>query len=157
MVVILTPAPCAGAVAEENHHEHHLHLNEIGLSTGWVWLQAESESAQGLHLHYMRRLGEGGVSRFLGLGLGYEVIFSQHSHHSILVQLGIFPWKKLVITVSPGILFHKEETTERKFSLHFEIVYEFELGTFEIGPAVGFATAGSDRHFTLGVHVGKGF
>ena len=94
---------------------------------------------------------------FFGLGFGYEVIFSEHRHQNVMIQLGFFPWKGLAVTLSPGILFHREETVERKLSLHLEAVYEFHAGFFEIGPAVGAAVAGGDVHLTLGIHIGKGF
>lgn len=143
---------------DEEHHDHHHHLNEIGISTGAVRMQPETETAVGLHLHAMRRLGDEGFVRFFGVGLGFEVIFSDHRHYAIMGTLGIFPWKKFVLTFSPGLLMVKEDGENRRlFSFHSEIMYEFAVGGFEMGPALGFATAGEDIHFTIGIHIGKGF
>lgn len=145
--------------AEEHDHEHHgHHMTEIGISLGAVWMSPETETAPGIHLHFMRVLGEEGPAGLFGLGAGVEVIFSEHRHYNPMIALGFFPWKKLAITFSPGILFAREEgETHRHFSFHIEATYEFEVGNFEIGPALGYSIAGEDRHVTLGVHIGTGF
>lgn len=162
-MVILLLAPVfwinLGAQPEpELHHENHHHLNEIGISLGIVWMQPEAETAPGLHIHYMRRIGDEGIARYIGIGLGFEVIFSDHRHYNIMGTLGIFPWKELVITLSPGLLIAKEELeTHRQFSFHVEIMWEFEVSGWGMGPALGFAVSGENTHFTLGIHIGKGF
>lgn len=144
--------------AEEDHHGEHHHLNEIGISFGIVRMHPESETAPGLHLHAMRRLGDEGVKRFFGIGAGVEIIFSEHTHTGFMGTLGIFPWKKLVIALSPGILMLEEDgEKQRRFSFHGEVMYEFEVGPFDMGPALGFAVAGEDIHLTMGVHIGMGF
>lgn len=150
---------CLQLPAVETHdHEHHHHLNEIGISTGIVYMQPESETAPGLHLHFLRRLGDEGIKRFFGLGVGLEVIFSDHRHYNLMGTLAVFPWKKLVITFSPGLLMVKEDGENlHRLSFHCEITYEFELGSFEVGPFFGFSTAGGDTHFTIGFHLGRGF
>lgn len=142
----------------EDHHDHHHHLNELGISTGIVLMQPEDETAAGLHLHAMRRLGDEGFMRFFGLGLGVEVIFSDHRHYAFMGTLGVFPWENVVFTFSPGLLLVKEAGESRRlFSFHSEIMYEFTVGGFEMGPALGFAKAGEDTHITVGIHIGKGF
>jgi hypothetical protein len=142
---------------EEDHQSHH-HLNEIGISTGIVRMQPETETAAGLHLHAMRRFGDEGLKKFFGVGLGFEVIFSEHRHYVIMGALGVFPWKNLVLTFSPGLLTAKEDgENHRLFSFHSEAVYEFEVGGFGIGPALAFSAAGGNTHFTVGIHIGKGF
>jgi hypothetical protein len=148
-----------GAIPTTEHpHENHHHLNEIGISAGIVWMQPEAETAPGFHLHYMRRIGEEGFARHIGVGLGIEVIFSDHHHYNIMGTLGIFPWKQLVITLSPGLLIVKEEQEIlREFSFHVEMMWEFEVKSWVIGPALGFSIAGEDSHFTMGIHIGKGF
>ena len=157
-LLVMSIVNLAARPTEEGHRDNHHHLNEIGISTGVVRMQPESETAPGLHLHAMRRLGDEGIKKFFGIGLGLEIIFSEHRHYSIMGTLEIFPWKKLVITFSPGILTVKEDgENQRRFSFHCEVMYEFEVGAFEMGPALGFAVAGEDTHFTVGIHIGKGF
>lgn len=142
----------------KGHHEHHHHLNEIGISLGIVRMHPESETAPGLHLHAMRRLGDEGFKKLFGIGAGVEIIFSEHTHTGIMGTLGVFPWKKLVIALSPGLLMLEEDgEKQNRFSFHGEVMYEFEVGPFDIGPALGFAVAGEDTHYTMGVHFGMGF
>jgi hypothetical protein len=157
-ILLLSEMMGMGFPTNDNHNEEHHHLNEIGISTGIVWMKPENETAPGLHLHFMRRLGDEGIQKYFGAGFGLEIIFSDHQHYNIMATVGLFPMKNWIITFSPGLLFVREEgETHRHFSFHVETMYEIELGSFEGGPAFGFSVAGGDTHITLGVHIGKGF
>ena len=60
----------------ESHegHDHHEHpKNEIGVANSPVYYLNEKEFTYGMHLHYIRTIGD---SKF-GIGLGYEQIFDQ--------------------------------------------------------------------------------
>lgn len=143
---------------DPHDHDHHHHLNEIGVSVAMVQLAPEDDTAVGLHIHAMRKLGDNGIKKYFGFGIGTDLIFADHFHTNLMATIGIFPFKNLVLHVSPGILFVKEDgETETRASFHFEILYEFDLGIISLGPYLGFGTAGSDHHFAAGLHLAKGF
>jgi len=156
---------CAVATADEHgthdhadHRYHHHPSNEIGVSLGYVHLDHEDESAAGVHLHYMRRLEGEGVLEHLGLGFGLETIFADELHLNPMLTLGIYPWRGLSIGISPGIMIAEHDgENETRFSTHVEAMYGFHVGDFELGPVVGFAQAGDDRHLSLGLHLAMGF
>lgn len=153
----------AGMFAEtEDYHHHesehgHHHMTEIGLSLGIAFLQhEESETAPGLHLHFIQRLGKHGLLNYLGIGFGFETIFAHHRHYNIMGTLAIFPIEHLSIGIAPGLLLAEEDDENiKEFALHIEAVYEFEIGAFAVGPALGYAKSGDGYHFTIGIHIGK--
>jgi hypothetical protein len=153
----LCPQP---ALAQDHAHgsHNHEHVNEVGLSAGYVYLEHDGEDAFGLHLHYMRRLQGDGLRRFFGLGVGFETIFADHMHYGILASLAVYPWRNLVLTLSPGLVFAEhEDEWETNLAAHIEATYGFRFGEFEIGPNIGFAQSGEDRHYLVGIHIGRGF
>ena len=148
-----------GSRAEHHEeHKHHSHANELGASLGYVYMDTEGESAAGLHLHYMRRLRGDGIQRHFGLGAGFEAILADHMHYNVMGSLGIYPYRALVLIISPGVLIveHHDEF-ETRYSTHVEAAYGFTLGNFHVGPVIGFARSGDDTHYMAGVHFGKGF
>jgi len=147
-----------GVVAQ--HHEHsddphkhsdqlHAHPNnEIGLGNYLSYLAGEQEFAYGLHIHYQRSLED---SRF-GAGIGYEQIFDEHRHRS-LVLIGTYrPASHLILSLAPGILFGNQENPGIRFALHTEAVYEFEIDNFHLGPALEVATTFNEYHISVGLH-----
>ena len=159
LVFCLQSVPRAEEHGLEHHGRgHHHHANELGISGGYVYMDPAEESALGLHLHYMRRCKQEGIRRYLGLGLGFETIFSEHRHYNAMFSIGIFPWRSLALIVSPGVMFarHHDEW-ENEYSTHVEAVYGFMVGELEVGPVIGFAHAGEGKHYMAGLHLGKGF
>ena len=135
---------------QHDHGSHHYEhpQNEIGVGNYLSYLAGENEFAYSLHIHYLRAFKE---SRF-GAGIGYEQIFDEHRHRS-LAFIGTFrPVTHLVLSLAPGMLFGTEENPGIRFALHTELVYEFEIGDFHIGPALEFATTFSEYHISFGVH-----
>ncbi len=157
IVIVLASGLCAqGAPAHD--HAHHDHAFEIGLSTGYTYLDNENESAPGVHLHLMRRLSGEGFQRYFGVGLGLETIFAAHQHHAVMGSVAVYPWRSLVLTVSPGVVFADHDGQwEDEFAIHIEASYGFTWGEFEIGPVIGFSQADDDRHYMAGIHIGWGF
>ncbi len=157
IVIVLVSGLCAqGAPADD--HAHHDHAFEIGLSTGYTYLDNENESAPGVHLHLMRRLSGEGFQRYFGVGLGLETIFAAHQHHAVMGSVAVYPWRSLVLTVSPGVVFADHDGQwEDEFAIHIEASYGFTWGEFEIGPVIGFSQADDDRHYMAGIHIGWGF
>lgn len=135
-------------------HDHHSHpKNEIGLANNLVYLGGEGELAYGLHLHYIRTIGE---SRF-GYGLGYEQIFDDHLHRGLGIIGSMMLIPHLILNVSPGIAFIGRDNPETAFALHLEANYEFEIGRFHLGPAVEYAYSGHGYHLSMGLHMAYGF
>ena len=161
IILLLTAISQNGVFAqhqEHDGHEHSLHQhehpqNEIGVGNYLSYLAGENEFAYSLHIHYLRAFKE---LRF-GAGIGYEQIFDEHRHRS-LAFIGTFrPSTHLVLSLAPGMLFGTEENPGIRFALHTEVVYEFEIGDFHIGPALEFATTFSEYHISLGVHFAYAF
>jgi len=144
------------AQQQDHDHEHHSHkhpLNEIGIGNYLSYLAGEHEFAYSLHVHLLRFFED---SRF-GAGLGYEQIFDEHRHRS-LTMIGAFRLSHpLVLTLGPGILFGNEENPGNRFTVHAELVYEFEIGHFHLGPALDFATTFDEYHIGAGLHVAFAF
>lgn len=142
--------------AQHHDHDHPPHehpLNEIGIGNYLSFLAGEQEFAYSLHIHVLRFF-EG--SR-IGAGLGYEQIFDEHRHRS-LTMLGAFRLSSpLVLTLGPGILFGTQENPGNRFTMHAELVYEFEIGHFHLGPALDFATTFDEYHIGAGLHVAYAF
>ena len=66
---------------DENHsHEDHSHKNEISIAAGIVPIPAEDEIAAGIHLHYIKGIGE---SNKFGIGVGLETILDHHKHYTL--------------------------------------------------------------------------
>lgn len=141
-------------IGEEDEHAHHTHhKNEIGVANSLVYFVNEESFHYGLHAHYIRNIGE---SKF-GLGLGYERIFDEHKHNTVSFVGAYRPVERLYLVVSPGVTFEESDYSNPRFALHLEGSYEFELGSFHIGPAVEFAYDPEDYHISIGLHVGYGF
>ncbi|MCF8378685.1 MAG: hypothetical protein K9H49_03855 [Bacteroidales bacterium] len=137
----------------DDHDDHEHPMNEIGIGNSLSYLAGEQKYAYGLHIHLLRAIEH---SKF-GYGLGYEQIYDEHKHRTLGIIGSYRPISPLMVTVSPGVLFPNEENAEYNFALHSEIVYEFEIGSFHIGPALEFATTFEEYHIGAGFHVGFGF
>ncbi len=143
-------------VEDVHHHHQHYHphaSNEIGLANNLVYLGEEGEFAYGLHLHYLRNIGD---SRF-GVGLGYEQIFDEHTHRNVGVVGSYRILHGLFLNVSPGITFIGGAEPEKTFALHLETTYEFELGPFHLGPVLEYALSGHGYHLSVGLHLAYTF
>lgn len=135
----------------ENEHEHH-HVHEIGVSAASVYFTGEGELSMATHFHYTYNFPH---TKF-GLGVGYERIFDEHKHNFVGAELSYRIVHPLSISLSPGIAFEGEHRDEKEFALHFETVYEFELGVFHLGPVLELAYHPEDFHVSLGIHIGLG-
>jgi len=156
-ITVLALGLCAQGAPADDHADHD-HAFEIGVSTGYTYLDSENESAPGMHLHLMRRLPGDGLLSHFGVGLGFETIFADHLHHAVMGSVALYPWRSLVVTVSPGVVFAEHDGEwENEYATHFEASYGFEWGKFELGPFVGFSQADEDRHYMAGIHIGWGF
>jgi hypothetical protein len=134
---------------------HHGPGTEIGASLAWVRLDTEGESAAGVHLHLMRRPGGGGAASRLGLGMGLEGLFGDHSHHGIMGSIGVFPWKGLALSLSPTcVLTDHGGKRESGYATHVEAAHGFAAGRFDVGPVAAVALSEEDRHYMVGLHVG---
>ncbi len=106
----------------------------------------------------MKRLAGNESLENFAVGLGLERIFADHTHYGLMGSIGIFPWRDLVVTLSPGVTFADHEGEwETSYLTHIEASYGFMVGEYEVGPVVGFADSAEDRHYQIGIHLGKGF
>lgn len=160
---------CAGstanlALAENPHdHTHHGHAHhghdlagpELGLSIGYVHLEEEGEDAVGVHAHVLQRLGEDGLLHHLAVGAGVEYIFSDEEHYALMLSFAAYPWRGLVLSVSPGVQWAEHEgDTEAEYATHLEAAYVFPFGEFDIGPVIDYSWTQDEEHYMLGLHFG---
>lgn len=142
----------------EAHQEQHIHETasvELGLAAGYVNLVDEDEEALGLHLHLLKRLGSEGLCRYFGVGLGTEAIFADHEHYAAMVSLATFPWRDLVVTFSPGVVWTDHEGDwESAYTTHIEAAYVFAVGEHHVGPVVGYSWTDEEEHLMIGLHIG---
>ena len=151
--IIIWGANLTAQNIEKNDMHHHDHKNEIGIANSPVYFIKEKEIAYGLHIHYIRNIGE----NHFGIGLGYERIFDEHEHNTIGIVGSFRPIDKLAVNVSPGITFEGAEDTNINFAIHLEASYEIEIDNIHIGPVLEFAYDPEDYHLSLGLHIGYGF
>lgn len=135
-----------------HNHEHHHAKNEFGMDNSIVYFTDEAEIAYGLHLHYVRRFKE---SKF-GYGIGYERIFDEHKHNTVGILFAYQPIEPVYLSLSPGITFEDGET-EKRFTLHGEAGYNFDIGDIHLGPVLGAAYGHKEFHLSVGLHIGFGF
>lgn len=145
-------------VDNDEHFDHHKHQHgdrEFGFSPGTVFLLNEQEVKLGIHSHLLWRIKS---IDFLSIGLGVESVFDEHSHISTGFVTKVDIWKGFSALTSPGILFIKEANGwENYLSAHFELLYEFEIQRFHVGPALDFSVSRFDNHVMLGIHLGYSF
>lgn len=140
-------------LGQEHEHDHeHSHVNEIGVSFAPVYFIGEQEFSFATHLHYVYNFPH----TKWGVGVGYERIFDEHKHNFIGLELNYRPIHRLCFNISPGVAFEGEHKEEKDFAMHFETVYEFELGAFHVGPVIELAYHPEDWHISAGIHVGLG-
>ena len=147
-------------MSQIDHQHNHEHNNEIGIALGIVPNHEEEESNLGLHLHYIKGLG---LHNKFGVGLSFESILDEHQHNSIsLISLYHFD-NGFTFAYAPGILISEHddsedhESSEFKFTQHFEFYYEFELDKFHIGPQIDIGFEEEGIHYMLGIHLGIDF
>ena len=139
----------------EIHHHDHGHNNEFGIAVGVIPDHEDEESKLGLHLHYVKGIGE---HIQYGIGISLETIFDEHKHNSIsLIGTSHFD-NGFTIAYAPGILFVEHEgEDEIKFTQHLEFYYEFELDKYHLGPQFDIGFEDGQVHYMLGVHFGIDF
>lgn len=159
LLFLLFVAPCTLS-AQHHIHEGHSHSHsdfEIGLSVGIANLVDENENAPSAHLHFLRKVGSEGLLNRISIGAGFEYIFSEHTHYSIVGTISLNPYSAFKLDISPGILVTEhEEEKEKQFVTHIELTYEFDYLGFGIGPVIGYGFAKEDNHFMAGIHIGIG-
>jgi hypothetical protein len=152
LIILLVFSQIVAAQRPENSIHTDDHKNELGIANSAVYLFQEKEFAYGLHLHYVRGLKD----TDFGIGIGYERIFDAHRHNALGVILSYTLLDHLNLSLTPGFTF-SDDARNSDFGIHFETLYEFELGKFHIGPTTEFAYAGEDYHLSIGLHIGFGF
>ena len=138
---------------EHEGHNHH-HKNEISIAAGIVPIPAEDEIAAGIHLHYIKGIGE---SNKFGIGVGLETILDDHKHYTLSAVFQYRIYKGIIIAVAPGLLLRKEEENVFEFAQHIEAGYEFEIGKIHIGPVVELGIEKNGMHYMGGTHFGNDF
>ncbi len=146
------------ALGEDSHHAHHDHdLSgpELGISAGYVHLKEEDEDALGVHAHLLQRLGDEGLRRHLAIGVGAEYLFTEEEHYALMLSLAAYPWRGLILSVSPGVQWAEHEgDTASEYTTHFEAAYVFPFGRYDIGPVIDYSRTKDESHYMIGLHMG---
>ena len=145
-----------GPILSQKNMKEHTHKDwEIALAGGVVPLLLENEVSFGLHFHVLRRIEK---IKKVRIGLGFENVFDEHTHINSSFLFNYEIYKGLNASVSPGILFLKEELFwHKKASLHIELAYEFEIKNFHLGPVIEYSYSSIDQHLMFGLHLGINF
>jgi len=138
--------------SESVHTHNHNHEKELGIAIGIVPGHDGEKNAVGLHLHYIKGIGE---HNDFGVGVSLETVFDEHKHKSISI-IGTYHFNNgITMGYAPGILFIKHDGhTDKEFTQHFELYYEFELGKFHIGPQFDIGFENHKTHYMFGIHLG---
>lgn len=137
---------------KQSTHTHS--AEEIGIALAPVYNTHEEEYAFGLHLHYTYRVFP---NPKFAIGAGYEHIFDDHKHQFAGFIVSYTPIQHLVLSLTPGIAFHKDEVMEKHFGMHVEVLYEIAIKQYHIGPVFEMAYEPHGSHIALGLHLGFGF
>ncbi len=138
--------------SEEDHEHDHGHKTEIGIGNSAVYFLGEKELSYGLHFHIIRNIKE---SKF-GVGLAYEHIFDEHNHNTFGIVSSYTPIDRLHFAFTPGIAVESSNWTGKKFAIHFETAYDFQVGDIHLGPTVELGYNFEHVHLSFGVHIGFG-
>jgi len=144
-------------LGKNNNHDH-FHTNELGISIAPTAYLQENTIALGTHAHYIHRLGE---SR-LGIGAGFEAVFDSHKHKTLSAVFQYSPGLRTHISIAPGVVQEKHihnGTAEKEYhwALHLELVHEYHLNFFDIGPFFELAFEEEGQHIGVGIHIGLPF
>lgn len=141
-----------------DHHAHHGHDvsgPELGLSAGYVHLEEDDEDVLGVHAHLLKRLNTEGMLRYFAVGGGVEYLFSDETHCAAMLSVAVYPWRGLVLSVSPGVQWAEHEgDMEAEYSTHLEAAYVFAVGDFDIGPVIDYSRTKDEEHYMIGFHLG---
>ena len=142
-------------IGQIDHEHNHEHNNEMSIAIGVVPNHEEQENNIGLHIHYIKGIGE---DNDFGLGISFETILDEHKHNSMSI-IGSYHFNNgFSIAYAPGILVtENEEIVATELTQHFEFCYEFEFEIFHIGPQFDIGFEKEEIHFMLGLHLGFDF
>jgi hypothetical protein len=158
---------CEEHDCKEHTHKAHSHSsrNEIGFSTGAFYGINHKEWGSGLHLHYFRTLKP--HSKW-ALGAGFEQVWVDGSHFNVSAGVRYHLLNQLSVAAFPGVTFvsHKDEheshlersvieheDNKPKFTMHFELVYDFfHWRNVHFGAVLDYAWKRHDSHAMIGIH-----
>lgn len=155
ILIILFVGPVVNAQEHEHHeghnhaHEHKSLHNEIATGMGIAYSSEYQGFDPAFHVHASK-----GVTPFLGLGAGYEMIFAEHLHQSLSAVISLYPLPLLDISVGAGTVFPSHEESW-SFTAHTEFSVTWPIGDMlHAGPVVDFGWSPHGYHIITGLHVG---
>lgn len=159
--------------SQENHKKNDCgfactHENEFAVGIGVL---PNHEMSIGFHAHYIKGIA---LDNKLGLGLGYETIFDDHTHDSYnlmcVYRFGSNLNGFFSVAYGAGILRssenhdeHEDEHEDKEditssFAQHIEIVYELNhRQRFCYGPVLDIGFDNNEVHYMIGFHIGRIF
>lgn len=146
MVNAQDPAP-----HDEQHtaHDHNTLQNEIAAGLTIAYSSEYQSFDPALHLHASK-----GITPFLGLGAGFEMIFAEDLHQSLSAVVTLYPLPLLDVSFGAGAVLptHGESWS---FTANMECSVTWPIGNIlHAGPLVDFGWSPHGYHIMSGLHVG---
>jgi len=130
-------------------HDHEAPHNEIAAGMGIAYSSEYQSFDPAFHVHASK-----GITPFLGLGAGYEMIFAEHLHQSISAVLSLYPLPLLDISFGAGTVLPSHEESW-SFTAHTEASVTWPIGkVLHAGPVIDFGWSLHGYHIITGLHVG---
>lgn len=130
-------------------HDHGKAHNEIAAGMGIAYSSEYQSFDPALHVHASR-----GITPFIGLGAGYEMIFAEHLHQSVSAVVTFYPLPLLDISVGAGTVLPSHEESW-SFTAHTEASVTWPIGkVLHAGPVIDFGWSLHGYHIITGLHVG---
>jgi hypothetical protein len=137
------------------------HDNEFAIGIG---VMPSHDFSLGFHAHYIKGVA---LHNKLGLGLGFETIFDEHTHNAynlmFVYRAGTNINGYLSIAYGVGVLRseeedHHEEGVTSTFAQHLEFVWELNhKQRFCYGPVLDIGFEKGEVHYMIGLHIGRVF
>lgn len=155
ILIILFVASMVNA-QEHVHHDEHKHAhdhqsphNEIAAGLGIAYSSEYQGFDPAFHVHASK-----GITPFLGLGAGFEMIFAEHLHQSLSAVVSLYPLPLLDISIGAGTVFPSHEESWA-FTAHTELSVTWPIGDLlHAGPVIDFGWSPHGYHIISGLHVG---
>ena len=133
---------------DHGHHDHHGH-NKHATGMGIAYSSEYETFDPAFHLHAIK-----GITPYLGLGAGYELIVAEDLHQSISAVISFYPLPLLDISFGAGTVLptHDESWS---FTAHTEFSVTWPIGEhFHMGPLIDIGWSPHGYHLATGIHFG---
>ena len=94
------------------------------------------------------------LSRLWGAVVGFEYVGGDARNWMVGVGAALHPVGNLKLMAGPGLERHD---SENEFLFRIGVMYDFEVGSWSLTPALNVDFVDGDQTWVYGIYVGKGF